>query len=228
MLFSLSFYTLLLTAWLKPAALDKDFIMGRFVPENHPQFVKVNPSLTDGKTLYLQKQTHDAFEKMAAAAKKDGIRLVIISATRSFDRQKQIWERKWAALPSQLSDVDKAKKILTYSAMPSSSRHHWGTDIDLNDLNNAFFEQGQGQKVYMWLVKNAAQYGFGQPYTAGRPHGYYEEKWHWSYLPLAQKYTEWAKNNLKDSDITGFKGAHTAGDIHIIKHYVLGINPSCL
>ncbi len=50
--------------------------------------------------------------------------------------------------------------------MPGTSRHHWGTEIDLNALNNKWFENGKGLKVYQLAYKNAAQYGFHQPYTA--------------------------------------------------------------
>ena len=49
--------------------------------------------------------------------------------------------------------------------MPSTSRHHWGTDIDLNSLNNSYFSSGKGLKEYDWLTTNANHYGFYQVYT---------------------------------------------------------------
>jgi len=58
--------------------------------------------------------------------------------------------------------------------------------------------------------------------------GYEEEKWHWSYLPLARKLTALAKAELKDEDISGFLGAETAPEIKVVERYVLGINPACL
>jgi len=51
--------------------------------------------------------------------------------------------------------------------MPGTSRHHWGTDVDLFSLDNKFFESGDGKIWYSWMVQNAAKYGFCQPYTAG-------------------------------------------------------------
>jgi len=135
---------------------------------------------------------------MYNAAKADGIDLVVRSATRNFSYQRGIWERKWSG-KTKLSDGvnaatditvdrDRAVKIMNYSAMPGASRHHWGTDIDLNSFNNSYFESGTGLKVYKWLEQNAHKYGYCRPYTPknnGRT-GYEEEKWHWSYTPLSK------------------------------------------
>jgi LAS superfamily LD-carboxypeptidase LdcB len=125
----------------------------------------------------------------------------------------------------------RAKKILEYSSMPGSSRHHWGTDIDLNNFENDWFETGEGLKMYQWMENHAAEYGFCQPYSkkdAQRPNGYNEEKWHWSYTPLAKKYTDAAAAGLKDSMLGGFEGAVAAKDVEIVRNYVLGINKACL
>jgi hypothetical protein len=37
----------------------------------------------------------------------------------------------------------------------------------------------------------AIRRGFTQPYTAGRSGGYQEEKWHWSYWPVAEALHSW-------------------------------------
>jgi LAS superfamily LD-carboxypeptidase LdcB len=216
------------------------YLMGQFDPAAHPDFVKVDDKYTDGDPYYLRKDTYAAFQKMWDAAMADGIKLVIISATRNFDRQKMIWEAKWTgtrkienganAAEKYPDPVTRALKILEYSSMPGTSRHHWGTDIDLNDLDNYTFEAGPGKPVYEWLSKNAAQYGFCQPYSpkgADRPEGYNEEKWHWSYMPVSEPLTRFAEKNLKNEMISGFLGAETATKIGVVEKYVLGINPAC-
>ena len=127
--------------------------------------------------------------------------------------------------------VERGLKILEYSSMPGSSRHHWGTDIDLNNLNDRHFLSGEGKKVYEWLRAHAHEYGYCQPYSpkgADRPDGYNEEKWHWSYMPVSKKLTLLAKEELKNEMIQGFKGSETAKSIGIVKKYVLGINQECL
>ena len=66
--------------------------------------------------------------------------------------------------------------------MPGTSRHHWGTDIDMTDMSVAFYNTRKGKKMYDWMSKNAAKFGFYQPFNANRKDGYQEEKWHWSYF----------------------------------------------
>ena len=49
--------------------------------------------------------------------------------------------------------------------MPATSRHHWGTDMDINSVEDDYFKDGKGKKVYRWLVENASKYGFCQVYS---------------------------------------------------------------
>ena len=115
--------------------------------------------------------------------------------------------------------------------MPGTSRHHWGTDIDINSLEDSYFLSGQGKKEYEWLTKNAARFGFQQPYTPKdkeRPTGYEEEKWHWTYKPISKDLTLQYAKSVTIESIKGFSGAETAESIDIINKYVLGIHPDCL
>ena len=125
----------------------------------------------------------------------------------------------------------RALRILEYSSMPGSSRHHWGTDFDLPVMINPYYEKGTGLKIYTWMQENAASFGFCQPYSPkdeARPNGYNEEKWHWSYMPVAKLLTLQAERDLSDSLFTGFKGSEVATDIGILGNYVLGINAACM
>lgn len=218
---------------------SKDYLMGKFVPSKHEDFTTIKSVHASRGGMYLRKDTYEAFQQMYNAALKDGVRLTIISATRPFGHQKRIWEAKWQGkrkvsgrnLPPVVKDPEKrAKLILMYSSMPGTSRHHWGTDIDLNDLNNPYFEKGVGLKIYEWLVEHAGDYGFCQVYSEmgdDRPNGYQEEKWHWSYVPVARQLTNQYQAKIKNEDISGFLGAETAVTIDMVNNYVLGINPDC-
>ncbi|MBN8682319.1 MAG: M15 family metallopeptidase [Chitinophagales bacterium] len=207
----------------------RNYLLGKFNPAERTDFVTVGAPYSDRAGMQLRQECFEAFKKMYEAAKKDGHTLKIISSTRTFAQQKGIWEGKWQRFAAEAPEAQaRALKILEYSSMPGSSRHHWGTDIDLNDLNNPAFEgKGKYAKLYEWLQAHAHEYGFCQPYTAGRPHGYFEEKWHWSYTPISQKLLEQYRSHLKDEDIQGFIGAETAKSIGIVQHYVLGINDAC-
>jgi len=223
------------------SSITTDDLMGKIEPQEHSAFVEMSTKHASDKGMYLRKDAYDAFIKMFDAAQKDGVTFLIRSATRNFDRQKVIWEGKWNgtrllegnenAKKNYPIPKDRALKILEYSSMPGTSRHHWGTDIDINSFVNSYFEKGKGLKEYEWLVANAATYGFCQPYTPkdkDRPNGYNEEKWHWSYLPVAIKLTDQYRLRLNNEAISGFDGDETAVEIDVVRNYVLGINNRCL
>jgi len=215
--------------------VEKDYLLGKFDPATHSQFVQLKDDHTQGSArgAYLRIETYQAFIKMREAAKKDGVSLVIISATRNFDSQKRIWENKWEGrtlvegknLTTIHDKKERARLILLYSSMPTTSRHHWGTDMDLNSLENSYFDSGEGLKIYQWLTTHAAEYGFCQPYTSkksGRS-GYEEEKWHWSYLPLSSELLKQYKQLITYSDIKGFAGSEVAKAMQVIDKYVEGV-----
>lgn len=209
---------------IEKSVITKNFILGKFDYKSHELFELVNPIYTT-KAIYLNKDVYSAFLKMNKQAEAAGISLKIISGTRNFSEQKIIWERKWKKY-SNLIAIDKANKILEYSSMPSTSRHHWGTDIDLNSFTNSYFEYGKGKLEYLWLLKHANAYGFYQVYTSknnGRT-GYNLERWHWSYMPLANRYLRFYNKHINASDIIGFKGAELATELHIIHNFVNGIS----
>jgi len=210
----------------KALVLSKDFLMGKFDAKKHPQFVVVPMEYSVLQIpLFMQKDAYQAFLEMKKAAKKDGLNLNIVSSFRSFYEQKYIWDIKWKKNEDTL-DINKAKFILEYSAMPGTSRHHWGTDIDINSVEVEYFEKAEGKLVYQWLKQNAPKYGFFQPYTKideKRPTGYFEEKWHWSYQPIAEKCLQAYQEKITFQDFYGFAGANLAQKLNIIEDYVFGI-----
>ncbi|OYT71999.1 MAG: D-alanyl-D-alanine carboxypeptidase [Chloracidobacterium sp. CP2_5A] len=208
--------------------VDKNYLLGKFDPALDSRFVKPDDRYASGaaQRQFLRKEAYEAFVKMAEDAIKDNIELAIVSATRNFDAQKAIWERKWMKLSTIVSRIERAREILKYSAMPGTSRHHWGTDIDLNNLEDEYFLSGKGWEVYQWLTANAAKYGFCQPYTpkaSGRA-GYEEEKWHWSYTPLSTPLLRQYLNTVTLADITDFQGSEIAAELDVIKNYVAGVD----
>lgn len=226
---------------LCPVDTSIRYVTGHFEPANDTVFTLIDPQYADRPGMYIRKDTYRAFLAMDSAARLENIILQIRSATRNFDYQKSIWEKKWTGQTAiengeKLNEttpdpVQRALKILRYSSMPGTSRHHWGTDIDLNNFTNRFFEHGEGLRLYDWLQANANIYGFRQPYTAKdslRPDGYNEEKWHWSFYPVSDVLTEYASTHLKDSMINGFLGDETAEQIQVVEKYILGINPALL
>ncbi|MFA5778339.1 MAG: M15 family metallopeptidase [Candidatus Paceibacterota bacterium] len=223
-------------------AEEKNYLMGKFDQTQKENFILIPSSQATNSEykMYLRKEALEAFLQMQEAGRKDGIELKIASATRNFGYQKNIWNNKWNGIilvngknlaESIPNELERFKKILEYSAVPGTSRHHWGTDIDINTATPEYFNTDEGIKVYAWLVKNAPLFDFCQPYTlkgSDRPYGYFEEKWHWSYLPLAKTFTEEYKNLIKEEDISGFLGDKYVLGQDLINKQVLSINPDCL
>ncbi|MDZ4724649.1 MAG: M15 family metallopeptidase [Leptospira sp.] len=178
----------------------------------------------------------NAFEESKPSTYKQQIFLV--SSFRNFNQQKGIWESKYTGKKVMREPIaDKSPEqivslILEFSSAPGTSRHHWGTDFDLNALDNAYFQSnGKGKILYEWLKANAGQYGFCQPYNelakrGGK--GYQEEKWHWSYAPISQALqNEWI--NLYKTNKIQLKGSFIGADVlgESALTYVSSINSDC-
>ncbi len=221
--------------------LLKNILLGKLtIAQKDSLLVKIDLTFANRDGLMMNGEAYEAFKKMHQKAKSQGINLTIISAFRDFNHQKRIWENKWNGRQRLSGDINatdisdlsaRALEILRFSAMPGTSRHHWGTDIDINSLNNSYFETGKGKSEYQWLKENASKFGFFQPYTPRSERsnkGYEEEKWHWSYLPVAGDYIHHYSGIITTEDLIGFDGCKTSANIDVINNYVKAINSECI
>lgn len=217
----------------------ENYVTGRFHPGTHPLFVSLADAgiPTDGRRQLLRREAVAALRRLFAdfRASHPGIPFHVRSSTRTFADQKMIWDAKWrrgdaSREGKKKNPRERALDILRYSSMPGTSRHHWGTDFDLQVLRNDYYETGAGRVLYRWLTENARRYGFCQPYTRGRSGGYCEEKWHWSYMPLAGPFlARWNGAYRRDPAAFTreglFSGSAEAGDLAPV--YVNEINGEC-
>ncbi len=188
-------------------AIEDGWLRGDIDYAHDARFVRVaRGDLKRHRRTYLHREAYEAFRRMAAAARKDGIRLRILSAARNFEQQRWIWERKWQRYRSAgLSKRDTVHRILEYSAVPGTSRHHWGTDIDVNAVSPRYFKRGRGLDTYDWMIRNAGSFGFAQTYGPNSP--YAEERWHWTYRPVADALEEAWLTRVSREWLRGFSGA---------------------
>lgn len=180
---------------------------------------KGNPRLY-GNSYKLRKEAYDSFLKMKAEALKENINIQIVSSYRNFAHQNKIWTRKYKLFTEQGLIPEMAiKKIIEYSTIPGTSRHHWGTDIDVIDGNtkhpkNALREEhfhGNGPfcKLKEWMDKFSESYGFYIVYNNSyNRKGFKYEPWHYSYKPLSKKYLQEYKKielseMIKNEDLIG-------------------------
>jgi zinc D-Ala-D-Ala carboxypeptidase len=146
----------------------KAYLVGQFDPTLQTDTFEFIKNLPTQYPMMLRKEALAALTKMlgAFAAQYPAIPVPVLSATRNFTYQKGIWERKWSGSYSNITgELNRALAIMEFSAMPGSSRHHWGTDVDIFSLSNGDFSKGNGKVLYTWLVQNAPKYGFCQPFT---------------------------------------------------------------
>lgn len=129
----------------------------------------------DGREHRLIPEAAVAWRHMKDAALQAGVRLFIVSAYRSVDRQVEIIRRK-------LDAGQKIEDILCVSAPPGFSEHHTGCAVDLAEpdipLLQTCFDQ---TAAFSWLRQHAGQFGFVLSYPADNPTGYQYEPWHWCY-----------------------------------------------
>jgi len=166
--------------------------------------------------LLAEGETASAFQALGRRAGERGFELRIASAFRDYDRQVRIINDKWTgARPvtdeegrllerTQHADEEWLNLILRFSALPGTSRHHWGTDLDIweaSTVDEAYRVQlapseygpsGPFFEITRWLDELMAAddaEGFYKPYAEDRG-GIAPEPWHISYRPAAIKYQE--------------------------------------
>lgn len=199
-----------------------------------------------GKDINLKKDAHDAFLEMKKAAYGDGIDLKIVSSYRSYFRQDTIWERKYMDFTQKrgMSKLAAIEKIIEYSTIPGTSRHHWGTDADIIDgypkttggvLDPKKYEVGGPFELFkQWMDENANTYDFYLVYTDDpKRKGFKYEPWHYSYAPISKPMLKaYRKKNIfkliMQEDILG-KENFTSGFLKdYIQNNILDINPELL
>ena len=124
----------------------------------------------------LTKAADAALDKMSAAARKAGLRLVVRSGYRSYATQAAIFKRQVATYPSE----ELARR---YNAEPGRSEHQTGLAVDLWDGVTWGIAVSR-TKVGKWLWANAHKYGFILRYPPGKEAitGYAYEPWHFRYV----------------------------------------------
>ncbi len=148
------------------------------------------------------------FLSLRRAAAKAGIDLMPASSFRDFDTQLRIWNEKWTGRrpllgrdgsvldAASLKPLARVDAILTWSAAPGASRHHWGTDLDVYDraavapgyrlklTPDEYAAGGPFAALTAWLDEHMAKQGFYRPYLRDRG-GVLPEPWHLSHWPTA-------------------------------------------
>ncbi|CAF0785311.1 unnamed protein product [Adineta steineri] len=128
-----------------------------------PGSYSLSPSASDNT---MTTSTACAFDKMAAAAKKSGVAIKIASGFRTIARQQYFWN----------CYTSKRCNGGNLAARPGTSNHGKGIALDLNTncgKQTRARPNCGGSRVYQWLYKNGAKFGFTRTV--------FSEPWHWEF-----------------------------------------------
>ena len=130
------------------------------------------------------------------------------------------------------------------STIPGTSRHHWGTDIDIIDgyprvsgdvlVPEKFEAGGPFENFKKWLDQNANSFGFYLVYTDDFfRKGFKYEPWHYSYAPLSKPMLkQFRKTNifkhLLNEEFDGSEHFTTRFLKTYIQNNILGVNEELL
>lgn len=163
------------------------------------------PSNTTRGDYSGEQNAFNALDKMFEEAKKDGVNLKIVSAYRSYERQKELYDEYVQNKGKELAD--------TFSARPGYSEHQTGLTFDVlggstTQLTEEFGDTTEGK----WIANNAYKYGFIVRYPKGKDYitGYQYEPWHLRHIGVteAQKMKESGKSTLEEYlDVVGKSGS---------------------
>ncbi|MFC1480876.1 D-alanyl-D-alanine carboxypeptidase family protein [Candidatus Neomarinimicrobiota bacterium] len=191
-----------------------EYLTGQFLPSKALDFALLPYSMTDGSTVYLRTTVVDSLARLIAAAAQAGVKLWAVSGVRTNDRQKKIWERRFKVETSanatqaqtDAREMAACRILLKKMLAPGTSRHHWGTDVDLVTTESRYWHTRAGKKQIKWLTENGENFGFYLVYSRDRKSGVTYEPWHWSFAPLAKPLLKYYLEHVKTTDLGDFMG----------------------
>ncbi|HIT10851.1 MAG TPA: M15 family metallopeptidase [Candidatus Onthousia faecigallinarum] len=154
------------------------YLKDTYVPEN---LEALDTNYSKGG-IYLVKEAKDAFISLVDTAKQEGYTIRAISAYRSFDYQKNLYQ--------SYVNQDGVTIADTYSARPGFSDHQTGLVVDV-DNRELDFNSFENTKEFLWMQEHAQDFGFILRYPKGKEDitGYTYESWHYRFVgvELAKK-----------------------------------------
>ena len=161
------------------------YLPNDYIPDN---LENISGKYSDGNKL-LVVDARIAFEELASAALKENLHIRAISAYRSYDYQKELYDK--------YASIDGVKIADTYSARAGFSEHQTGLVVDVDNIILRY-EQFESTDEFEWMNKNSYKYGFILRYPDGKSNitGYDYEAWHYRYV--GKKIAKY----IHDNDIT--------------------------
>ena len=136
------------------------------------------PVSSEDETYLLRKEAADALQQMYEDAKKEGLEIAVVSAYRSYEDQKEIYDYYF----SKYDELTASRLV----SIPGCSEHQLGLSVDLTSKDiigdeDSFFVD---TPEYQWVIKHAHEYGFILRYPDDKTSitGTTNEPWHFRYV----------------------------------------------
>lgn len=146
------------------------------LPSNFSQYNLVHMdrqyTVNDGKQYLLSRVAYEKYVQMSEAARGEGLSMKVVSAYRTEDYQRGLYNNKIRTNGKVYAD--------NYSARPGFSEHQTGLAVDINSTRTAF----EYSNEFKWLQNHAYEYGFILRYPQGKEWitGYSYEPWHYRFV----------------------------------------------
>lgn len=142
-----------------------------YVPNNLVSILEVEQIKRKDETIMLEEMTYNAYKQMFEDAKKHGLKLVVFSGYRSFEKQLNIY----------INNPDPR-----YVARAGHSEHQTGLAIDISTLDTGLTDYFEQTNEFKYLRDNAYKYGFILRYPKNKENitGYNYEPWHYRYVGI--------------------------------------------
>lgn len=147
-----------------------------YLPDDYiPDNLSSISSEFSNSSKQLVYEAKEAFEKMANAAKQENYTIRAVSAYRSYEYQKNLYD--------SYVEKDGVNKADTYSARPGFSEHQTGLVVDI-DNGKTDYNNFETTMEFKWMQENAYEYGFILRYPKDKEDitGYSYESWHYRYV----------------------------------------------
>jgi D-alanyl-D-alanine carboxypeptidase len=152
-----------------------------------PELASVGSNSRNGQQ-FMDERVADAMLQMVAAAKQDGVDLVVRSAYRSTQEQASLFNSmKQSYLNQGLSEEQALAETKKWRNVPGTSEHETGLCADIvgaADLNADLVPGLSEREWAKWLKEHAADYGFILRYPEDKTGvtGTSFEPWHYRYV----------------------------------------------
>lgn len=146
-----------------------------YLQENYVPESLETVEICSASNKLLVKEAKVAFEELCKEAKKENLKIRLVSSYRSFEYQQNLYNSYKEKDGEQMAD--------TYSARAGFSEHQTGLSMDI-DNEITTFENFEETKEFEWMQNNAHHYGFILRYPKGKEDvtGYTYESWHYRYV----------------------------------------------